>query len=137
MGIGVRLTPEELRYMALLHELTGVHVRDCIIDDEFNRIIFVVNPHEISQAIGPRGLHIQKLRKIIGRNIEVVGYSNKLEEMARYALIPARVRDVRVVQRGGKRTIYVSVEPSDKGMLLVRMAKMLLVQGYCLRDILE
>ena len=123
MGIGVKLTPEELRYMALLHELTGVHVIDCIIDDEFNRIIFIVSPHEISQAIGPRGIHIQKLRKIIGRNIEVVGYSDKLEEMARYALIPARVRDVRVVQRGGKKTIYVSVDPSDKGIAIGKNGK--------------
>ncbi len=119
----VKLTPEELRYMALLHELTGVHVRDCIIDEEFNRIIFVVNPDEISQAIGPRGLHVQKLRKIIGKNIEIVGYSEKLEEMARYALVPARVRDIRVIQRAGKKSVYVSVDPRDKGIAIGRNGK--------------
>jgi len=119
----VKLTPEELRYMALLHELTGVHVRDCIIDDEFNRIIFVVNPSEVGQAIGPRGINVQRLRKILGRNIEIVGYSEKLEEMIRFVLIPARVRDVRIVTRGGKKTIYVSVEPSDKGIAIGKNGK--------------
>ncbi len=115
----VKLTPEELRYMALLHELTTVHVRDCIIDNDFNRIIFLVNPDEIGQAIGPRGSHIQRLRGILNRNIEIVGYSDDLEEQVRYALAPARVREVRVVNRpGGKRTVYVSVEPEDRGLAI-------------------
>ncbi len=118
--MGIKLTPEELRYMALLHELTGVHVRDCIIDEDFNRIIFVVNTSEIRQAIGPRGLNVQRLRKIIGRNIEIVGYSDKLEDMVKLSLVPARVRDVRLVQRGGRKTVYVSVEPSDKGLAIGR-----------------
>ena len=121
--MGIKLTPEEIRYMALLHELTGVHVRDCIIDNDFNRIIFVVNPHEISRAIGPRGLHVQRLRKIIGKNIEIVGYSDKLEEMVRLALVPARVRDVRLVERAGKKTVYVSVEPTDKGIAIGKNGK--------------
>ncbi len=121
--MGIKLTPEEIRYMALLHELTGVHVRDCIIDNDFNRIIFVVNPHEISRAIGPRGLHVQRLRKIVGKNIEIVGYSDKLEEMVRLALVPARVRDVRLVERAGKKTVYVSVEPTDKGIAIGKNGK--------------
>lgn len=119
----MKLTPQELRYMALLHDLTGVHVRDCIIDDDFNRIIFVVNPDEIGQAIGPRGINVQRLRKILGKNIEIVGYSDKLEDMAKLALVPARVRDVRVVERAGKKTVYVSVEPADKGIAIGKNGK--------------
>ncbi len=133
----VKLTPEELRYMALLHELTTVHVRDCIIDDNYNRIIFLVNPEEIGQAIGPRGSHIQRLRRILNRNIEIVGYSDDLEEMVRYALAPARVREIRVVNRpGGKKTVYVSVEPEDRGLAIgkngrnVARARMLLKRYF-------
>jgi len=118
-----KLTPEELRYMALLNTLTGVHVRDCIIDNEFNRIIFVVNPEEIGQAIGPRGINVQRLRKILNKNIEIVGYSDKLEEMIRLALVPARVKDIRLVERAGKKTVYVSVEPGDKGIAIGRNGK--------------
>lgn len=118
-----KLTPEELRYMALLNTLTGVHVRDCIIDNEFNRIIFVVNPEEVGKAIGPRGINVQRLRKILNKNIEIVGYSDKLEEMIRLALVPARVKDVRVVERAGKKTVYVSVEPSDKGIAIGKNGK--------------
>ena len=52
-----------------------------------------------------------------------MGYSDKLEEMIRLALVPARVKDVRVVERAGKKTVYVSVEPSDKGIAIGKNGK--------------
>lgn len=120
----IKITPEEFSYMALLHEVTGVHVRDCIVDDENDRVIFLVNPDEVGKAVGPRGTYVQKLRKIIGRNIEIVGYSEDLEEATRLALAPARVKEVRLVNRpGGKKVVYVSVEPSDKGIAIGRNGK--------------
>ncbi len=120
----IKLTPEEFRYMALLHEITGVHVRDCIIDEENDRIVFLVNPDEVGRAVGPRGVYVQKLRKLLGKNIEIVGYSDVLEEQVKYALAPARVKEVRVTNRpGGKRVVYVSVEPSDKGLAIGRGGK--------------
>ncbi|MCD6301629.1 MAG: NusA-like transcription termination signal-binding factor [Staphylothermus sp.] len=120
----IKITPEEFRYMALLHELTGVHVRDCIVDEENDRIIFLVNPDEVGRAVGPRGLYVQKLRKILGKNIEIVGYSDNLEDQVKYALTPARVREVKVANRpGGKKVVYVSVEPSDKGIAIGKGGK--------------
>jgi len=120
----IKLTPEEFRYMALLHEITGVHVRDCIIDEENDRIVFLVNPGEVGKAVGPRGIYVQKLRKLLGKNIEIVGYSDKLEEQVKYALAPARVKEVRIANRpGGKKVVYVSVEPSDKGLAIGRGGK--------------
>jgi len=120
----IKLTPEEFRYMALLHELTGVHVRDCIVDEENGRIIFLVNPDEIGKAVGPRGVYVQKLRKLLGKNIEIVGFSENLEDAVRYSLAPARVREVKLVNRpGGKKVVYVSVEPKDKGLAIGRGGK--------------
>ncbi|MEM1642824.1 MAG: NusA-like transcription termination signal-binding factor [Desulfurococcaceae archaeon] len=119
----IKLTPEEIRYMALLHELTGVNVRDCIIDDEFNRIIFLVNPDEVGVAVGTKGVNVQRMKKIVGKNIEIVGYSDKVEELVRYALMPARIRDVRIIERLGRKTVYVNVEPNDKGLAIGRNGK--------------
>jgi N utilization substance protein A len=120
----IKIRPEELSYMALLNEVTGVHVRDCIIDEENNRVIFLVNPDEVGKAVGPRGINVQRLRKLIGKNIEIVGYSDDLEEQTRLALAPARVKEIRVVNRpGGRKLVYVSVEPNDKGIAIGRNGK--------------
>ncbi|RLG81692.1 MAG: NusA-like transcription termination signal-binding factor [Thermoprotei archaeon] len=115
----IKLTAEEFRYIALLHELTNVFVRDCIVDSDNNRIIYLVDPRDIGRAIGPRGVNVQRLRKLLNRDIEIVGYSDSLEEQVKYALAPAKVREVRLVNRpGGKRVIYASVDPSDKGIAI-------------------
>jgi N utilization substance protein A len=115
----VKITPEEFRYMALLSELTNTTVKDCIIDEENNRIIFLVNPEEVGKAIGARGFYVQQLRKILNKNIEIVGYSDKLEEQVKYALSPARVTDMKLVTRhDGTRLLYVAVNPADRAIAI-------------------
>lgn len=105
--------------MALLSELTNASVRDCIIEDENNRIIFMVNPEEVGKAIGPRGFFVQRLRKILNKEIEIVGFSDKLEEQVKLALAPARVKDMKLVTRpDGSKILYVAVNPADKALAI-------------------
>ena len=58
MHSGIRLTSREMRYIALFESITGANVKDCIIDDELNRIIFVVKQGDIGAAIGKGGKNI-------------------------------------------------------------------------------
>ncbi|MEM4541735.1 MAG: NusA-like transcription termination signal-binding factor [Desulfurococcaceae archaeon] len=121
---GVRITSEEFRYMSLFSEVTGVTVRDCIIDNENNRIVFLVNPEEVGKAIGPRGFFVQKLSKILGKTIEVVGYSDNLAEQVKYAFTPARVTDIKLVERpNGTKVLYVAVNPADKAIAIGKNGK--------------
>lgn len=120
----VKITPEEFRYMALLNELTGTTVRDCIIDEENNRVIYLVAPEDVGRAIGPRGFFVQKLRKILNKNIEIIGYSDNLEEQVKLALMPARVREIKLVTRpDGSKVLYVGVDPADKGIAIGKNGK--------------
>jgi len=115
----VKITPEEFRYMALFSDLTGTTVRDCIIENEGNRIIFLIDPSDIGKAIGPRGFFIQKLKSLLNKNIEVIGYSSNLEEQVKYALMPARVTGVKLVNRpDGSKVVYVAVDPRDKAIAI-------------------
>jgi len=108
-----------MRYIALFQDITGAVVKDCIVDNDENRIIFLVRPGDMGLAIGKNGINIKRVRKIIGKNIEVVEFSNKLEELAKNALAPARVRSVKVVSRhDGRKVVYVNVDPRDKGIAI-------------------
>lgn len=139
----IKITAEEFRYIALLNEYTNVFVRDCIVDGENNRIIYLVDPNDIARAIGPKGTHVQRLRRLLNRNIEIVGFSENLVEQAKYALAPAKVREVKLANKpDGKKIVYAVVEPRDKGIAIgrngrnVSRAKIILKRYFGVDDVI-
>ena len=50
MHSGIRLTSKEMRYIALFESITSATVKDCIVDEEQNRIIFIIKEGEIGRA---------------------------------------------------------------------------------------
>ena len=50
----IKLTSEEMRYIALFENVTGATANDCIIDEDKNRIIFVTKQGDKGLAIGQR-----------------------------------------------------------------------------------
>jgi len=115
----IKLTAEEMRFIALFQDLTRATVRDCIVDESENRIIFLVKPGDMGLAIGRNGINIKRLRKLLGRNIEVVEYADTVEKLAKNALAPARVLNVKVLQTPtGKKKVIVTVDPQDKGIAI-------------------
>jgi len=108
-----------MRYIALFESVTGAWVKDCVIGD--GCLIFVVKPGDAGVAIGRGGSHIRVLRRMFGVNVEVVEYAEDLVDFVKNSFAPARVRQVRVVERSdGGRVVVVSVEPSDKGVAIGR-----------------
>ncbi len=47
MATGIKFTSREMRYIALFQSITGATVKDCIVDNDLNRIIFVVKEGSI------------------------------------------------------------------------------------------
>ncbi|MDH5794590.1 MAG: KH domain-containing protein, partial [Candidatus Bathyarchaeota archaeon] len=43
-----------MRHIALFESITGATVRDCVIDENFDRIIFVIKEGDVGIAIGRR-----------------------------------------------------------------------------------
>ncbi len=53
------------------------------------------------------------------KDIEVVEYAEKLEDLVANALMPARVKSVKLVKTAnGRRVVYVTVDPKDKGIAI-------------------
>ncbi|QXJ27180.1 NusA protein-like protein, archaeal [Saccharolobus shibatae B12] len=69
-------------------------------------------------AIGKSGINVKKLRKIIGKDIELVAYSDNLEELVKNLMSPARVRSVKVVNTSSKKSVYITIDPQDKGLAI-------------------
>ncbi|RJS85833.1 NusA-like transcription termination signal-binding factor [Candidatus Bathyarchaeota archaeon] len=124
MSKGIKFTNRELQFISLFESITGATVRDCIIDDENNRVIYVVKEGEAGMAIGKRGKNIILLEKMTGKKHEVIEFSDNPAAFIRNALRPARLREIRITQRtDGKKIAVVSVDPRDKGIAIGKNGK--------------
>ena len=116
MTSGIKFTAEEMRYIALFESITGATVRDCIIDEENNRIIFVVKEGQIGMAIGRRGKNIRLLERMTGKKHEIIEYSDDPAQFIRNALKPAKVQEVRITERpdGKKMAVVPSIHATKE-----------------------
>jgi len=114
----IRLTSEEMRYIALFESMTGATSKDCLIDDKNDRIIFVAKEGEMGLAIGKAGKNINMLRKMTGRQIEVVESAETPEQLIKNSLSPARIKEIRITEKPEKKIVVVEVEPRDKAIAI-------------------
>lgn len=119
MTSGIKFTTKEMRYISLFESVTGANVKDCIVDDEQSRIVFVVKQGEVGMAIGRGGRNIHTLEKMTGKKHEIIEYSEEPAQFIRNALKPAVVKEVRITERpNGKTIAVVAVSPGDKGVAI-------------------
>jgi N utilization substance protein A len=119
----LRLSQEEIRYIALFENLTGAVTKDCIVDEGENRILFVVKNGTMGMAIGRKGANIQKVRQALAKRIEVIEHSEDPAEFVRNILHPIRMKEVTVSQEGDRRFIRLVVDERDKEQVLGRKGK--------------
>jgi N utilization substance protein A len=124
MTTGIKITCDEMRYIALFESISGASVKDCIIDEEQERAIFIVNPGQVGVAIGKGGRNIHTLEKMTGKKHEIIEYSEDPVQFIKNALKPAQVREVRITERtDGKKMAVVSINPKDKGIAIGKNGK--------------
>src|SRR2546422_9048890 len=91
----IKLTSEEMKYMALFESTTGATTQDCVIDEELGRIIFEAKPGDMGLAIGKGGKNVNHLRRMTVRQIECVEYVETTEGIIRNILSPAKIKEIR------------------------------------------
>jgi len=114
------LENEELQMISLFESLTGATVKDCFLDPERRKVLFVVAENQLGVALGRRGQKINKIRRILGYNIDVVEEAKDDETFIRKLLSPARINYIKITERGGQKIAYVSVDERDKGLAIGR-----------------
>lgn len=137
----VKLSTEGIRYIALFENLTGATAKDCVIDEENDRVIFVIKKGEMGLAIGKGGSNINGVKKAIGKHVEIVEHSEDVNEFIRNALHPVPVKNVSVVSKKDKRLAFVEIAPKDRGLAIgrngrnIQKAKMLAQRHHDIGDI--
>ena len=119
MNSGIKFTSTEMKYIALFESISGANVKDCIVDEEQGRVIFVVKEGDLGAAIGRGGRNIRLLERMTGKKHEIIEHSDDPAQFIKNALKPATVQEVRITERpDGKTIAVVTVHPRDKGVAI-------------------
>jgi N utilization substance protein A len=148
----IRLSDEARQLIAFFEKESGATIRDCVLEDSASRsdadgssgeqsdprddrVVFVVAPGEMADAIGPQGRTVSRVEERVGTRVELVEDADDPGTFVANALRPAAVYDVQVVERdgeGGTETVaYAEVNAADFGAAIgsggqnIRMAERL------------
>ena len=113
----VTLSDEARRYIAVLDDEMDVGATDCVVDDEYDRVAFVVPPGTMGQVIGPGGEHVKRLESKLGRDVEIIEGAETPDAFVANALAPAAVYNV-TISENDTTVAYAEVDHDDTGVAI-------------------
>ena len=113
----ITLSDEARQLIPVIEDETGVTVRDCVIDEEFGRLLVLVKAGEMAQAIGPGGETVRELEAQLDRSIKFVEDGPVAENVIASALAPAAVYNV-TISENDDTVAYVEVDQDDTGVAI-------------------
>ncbi len=108
---------KERRYIEELRILTKSTAFDCIIDDRFDRVIYVVKKGDMGFAIGKKGENIKRMQNVLGRRIEMVEYAEEMNDFIANIFKPAGITKVEMDNESGTINVFVK-KRSDLGIAI-------------------
>jgi N utilization substance protein A len=109
-----------------------------MVDDEYDRVIFVVASGRGGRAIGKNGNNIKKVRESIRKEIDVVEHSENINEFIMNIFRPVSIHDVEIIES----VAYIKISRVEKGIAIgrggrnIQKAKTLVQKYYGLDDII-
>lgn len=67
---------KERRYIEELRILTRATAIDCVIDEKFDRVIYIIRKGDMGLGIGKKGENIRRMQNVLGKRIEMVEYAD-------------------------------------------------------------
>ncbi len=110
---------KERRYIEELKNASKSTAVDCIIDDNCDRIIYVIKKGDMGLAIGKDGANIKRLTKILGKRIEMVEEGEDLLTFVENIFKPVQIHSAKLDEESGKVNVYLS-ERSSLGIAIGR-----------------
>ena len=116
-----KLSTDQIRLISLFQNVTKTTARDCLDDENQNKIVFVVNEGKMGLAIGKGGSNIKSLQNILKRNVELVEYFDDPIKFLKNILNPKLVNEVKLdTKQDGSSQAIVIVDQGKKGLVVGR-----------------
>ena len=113
----VEISDEARRYIGAFDDLVGVAPLDCLVEEDGDRLVFLLPTGEMGEAIGPGGRTVDRVESELGADVELVENAARPDAFVANALAPAAVRGVTVSEQGDT-VAYVEVVEADRGVAI-------------------
>ncbi|WP_135667272.1 NusA-like transcription termination signal-binding factor [Halorhabdus rudnickae] len=137
----ISLSDEARRAIALAEDVADVTVTDCVLDDEHDRVAFVVAAGDIGKAIGTDGQTVERIEDRFGRDVTLVEDAPTPEGFVANALAPAAVHEVTIEDREDGLIAVADVDERDIGAAIgtdgrrIELARELAARHFELADV--
>jgi N utilization substance protein A len=109
----------ERRLIEELRIFTRATAVDCIIDERFDRVIYIIKPGDMGLAIGRKGESITRLSRQLGRRLEMVEYAETPEALVANTIRPAELAALRPSADGASIDLVIR-RGADLGIVIGR-----------------
>jgi len=75
----IKLTTEHVRVVGVFERLIGVHVRDCLINED--TVYFLIEPGKMGMAIGKDGNKIKNVCNTLKKKVKIFEYAGTPEKL--------------------------------------------------------
>ena len=107
----IKISQQEMHYMAIAEGLTRAPIIDCIERD--NRITFIVAKGKLGKAVGKEASNIKKLEKFFKKEVRFVEYDEDKKQFIVNLFKPFKLE--KIVVNEEEKKVSVIVNPRDKG----------------------
>lgn len=109
----------ERRLIEELRIFTRATAVDCIVDERFDRVIYIIKPGDMGLAIGRKGESINRLSRQLGRRLEMVEYAETPEALVANTIRPAELAALRPSADGASVDLVIR-RGADLGIVIGR-----------------
>lgn len=122
--MGIKISTDEIKYIGLFESMTGATVKDCIFEDNKNKIVYVVKEGDMGLAIGKNGTNAQKVKETLNKPIDIIEYSEDPVKFIKNIIWPVKVKSIHVSERkDGKKIAILDINKKDKGLVIGKEGK--------------
>jgi N utilization substance protein A len=122
---------ESVRLITVFENLTGVQVKDCMMDNETNTVYYIVSEGKIGLAIGKNGSSVKNVERVLKKNVKIFEFSENLIKFVKNLI--RWVNEVKVRKEGEKIIVELKVDKNDKAFVIGRGGKKLKIYKEILR----
>ena len=116
--MAIRLSDAARQHIAAFTAATGATAVDCVLEDD--TVVFVVEPDDMAQAIGPGGETVAALERQLGTSVVLVEHAPDAAPFVANALAPAAVYRVTIDERDEQTVAIATVDSADVGVAIGR-----------------